>query len=374
VVLKRKQIDVLFYYPQHFNRSIEATNPFFEPLLRSCAKNNLSYIVVEEPDGSTDIPSNPNAKRFYVYFFLITAIRKIVPLVLFSDFEAREQFIGKIINFISLGNLRAKNYITLSNSMGGVLRGINPKGKIFDYQHGIITSTQPGFFQNHKVPNWISSNNKDIFVYGKGFKDIMIRTDKNYYHDKVHIIGAPDMTHDNFIKGDHILISLQIVEKEHVKLEFLNAQVEMLEDLFKKYAESSQLSNRIVYLRHHPRSNRSFNLEKLFAFPFVKYFDSSNESFQIGLHVTFFSTSAFDFAAMGIPTLFLFNDIIPQGKELFFEEFKYPYQKWNSIEDWLFALNSSESVLIKNNINNWYSLFYEPYNEEAFIKIINNNE
>ena len=372
--MKTKQTDVLFYYPQHFNRSVEGTNPFLEPLIGSCVKNNLSYLLVEEPDQSTDKPTNPASKRFQVYFFLITVIRKILPIFLFSDFEAREQFIGKIINIISLSNFKAKNYITLSNSMGGVLRGINPKAKIFDYQHGIITSKQPGFFENEKAPLWISSNNKDVLVYGKGFRNIMIDTDKNYYQNKVHVIGSPDIAQNIFFKGEHILVSLQILENEDVALDWLNAQVELLQNLFKKYSGSSYLSNRIVYLRHHPRSNRSFNLDKLFAFPFVKDFDNSPESFQIGLHVTFFSTSAFEFAALGIPTLFLFNEIIPQGKELFFHEFKYPYQNYNTIEDWLAVLNGPEAELIKKSICNWYSLFYEPYNEEAFIKIINDNE
>lgn len=368
--LIRKVKDVIFYYPQHFNRSEVGTNSFFEPLILLCEKNNWSYLLIEEPDRNTDKPSNPIAKKFGLFLFLILALRKIVPLFLFDDFESRELVIGKAINILSLGRLRAKNYITLSNSMGGVLKGINPNARIFDYQHGIITSTQPGYFQNKKAPKWIFSTNKEVLVYGNGFRDIMLATDKDYYTNKVHVIGVPDTKSSDFVKGEQILVSLQLLETEDVSIAWLNAQVEMLENLFINYAKSSQLTHKTIYLKHHPRSNRSFDIGKLFVFPFVKEFDNSAESCQIGLHITFFSTTAFEFAALGIPTLFLFNDVIPQGETLFFREFKYPYQKCNTIEAWLIALNSKESKQITIGMLKWYSAFYEPFNEKKMIKLI----
>ncbi|MEN9907216.1 MAG: hypothetical protein RLZZ540_357 [Bacteroidota bacterium] len=375
MVFKRKPVDVIFYYPRHFNRGIAGLNPYFIPLISACEINNISYLVVEEPDRNTTVPSNSKTTKFHIGLFLILSLRKILLLALFPDFEFRERFIGKIVNILSFGVFKAKNYITLSNSMGGVLKGINPNARIFDYQHGIITSSQIGYFQDKKVSSWIRSNNKELLVYGMGFKDIMTNTDKeNYYKDKVHVIGAPNSLSSNFIKGENILVSLQLLENENVSLEWLNAQVEMLDDLFNNYSTISQLSNRTVYLRHHPRSNRSFNLEKLFAFPFVKDFDDSAESYQIGLHVTFFSTSAFEFAALGIPTLFLYNTIIPEGKSLFYNEFNYPYQEWNSINEWLDdVIIDKESIQISNNIKKWYELFYQPFNENKFIELITSN-
>ncbi|MBR7028670.1 MAG: hypothetical protein IKI05_04615, partial [Bacteroidaceae bacterium] len=49
IILARK-VQVLFYYPQHFNRSAAGTNPFFDPLLQTCEEAGISYKLLEEPD------------------------------------------------------------------------------------------------------------------------------------------------------------------------------------------------------------------------------------------------------------------------------------------------------------------------------------
>lgn len=362
--------DVIFYYPQHFNREKDNSNPYIERLISSVEKNHISYLLLEEPDAFSSSKSMKNslAKQFY-WLYIILVLRKILPLFLFTSFEARERFLGRIINFCSLGSYRAKNYVTLSNSLGGVLRGINPEAKIFDYQHGIITSTQPGFFtHDKKAPDWIKSNNKEVLVYGKGFETIMKQTDSEYYEDKVFVIGQSSRKMQDFKIGSNILVSLQIIETENVTFEWLQTQVDLLDELFKKY--SSQENCSTIYLRHHPRSTKSFNLEKLYKYDFAKDFDASPDSFKIGLHITFFSTSAFEFASLGIPTLFLYNDTIPQGKNLFFEEFKYPFPEIDSIEEWENKLIHDHNNDVVKIIKNWYQMFYQEYDENEFIRLL----
>ena len=369
-VFKNSNIDVIFYYPQHFNRGIGNSNQYFEPLVNTCIKNDLSYILVEEPIAFSSSKSMKNslAKQFY-WLYIILILRKILPLFFFTSFEARERFFGRIINIFSFGSYKAKNYITLSNSLGGVLRGINPEAKIFDYQHGIITSTQQGFFtKDRKAPDWIKSNNKEVLVYGKGFETIMKQTDPDYYEDKVFVIGQSSRKMQDFKIGSNILVSLQIIETENVTFEWLQTQVDLLDELFKEYSTQENCST--IYLRHHPRSTKSFNLEKLYKYDFAKDFDASPDSFKIGLHITFFSTSAFEFASLGIPTLFLYNDTIPQGKNLFFEEFKYPFPEIDSIEEWENKLIHDHNNDVVKIIKNWYQMFYQEYDENEFIRLL----
>lgn len=370
MIFYRKVYDVIFYYPQHFNRGKDNVNPYFERMISSVEKNEMSYLLLEEPDvfGSSKSMKNSLAKQFY-WLYIILVLRKILPLFLFTSFEARERFLGKLINFCSLGSYSAKNYITLSNSLGGVLRGINPEAKIFDYQHGIITSTQPGFFtHDKKAPDWIKSNNKEVLVYGKGFETIMKQTDPDYYEDKVFVIGQSSRKMQDFKIGSNILVSLQIIENENVTFEWLQTQVDLLDELFKEYSTQENCST--IYLRHHPRSTKTFDLEKLYKYDFVKDFDASTESFKIGLHITFFSTSAFEFASLGIPTFFLYNDTIPQGKNLFFEEFKYPFPEIDSIEEWENKLIHDHNNNVVKIIKNWYQMFYQEYDENEFIRLL----
>lgn len=371
--LKKEIYDVIFYYPQHFNRGDNNSNPYFEPLINSCKKYNVSYLLLEEPSFSSISNSSKNLHQKYFYWlYFILVFRKLIPLFLFSNFEARERFLGKLINLLTFGCYRAKNYITLSNSLGGVLRGISPESKIFDYQHGIITSTQPGFFTVEKnVPDWIKSNEKEVLVYGKGFESIMKKTNPEYYSNKVFAIGQANKKMEKYTIGKNILVSLQILEEENVSVEWLQTQVDLLNQLFYSYNKANHIQDgSVIYLRHHPRSTKTFNLEQLYAYDFVKEFDESKESYEVGLHITFFSTSAFEFASLGIPTLFLYNDIIPQGKDLFFEEFNYPFPKIETIEDWQEKLLLDKDNEVAETIKNWYQLFYQPYDENKFVNLL----
>ena len=56
---------VLFYYPQHFNRTDQGTNPFFDKLLETCDRHGVAYRLYEEPDRATDKPRNTKASKEY---------------------------------------------------------------------------------------------------------------------------------------------------------------------------------------------------------------------------------------------------------------------------------------------------------------------
>ena len=188
MIFFKKSFDVIFYYPQHFNRSENGTNPFFNPLLTFCDENQLRYLLIEEPDRGTTFSRNKKAYRFDFYFYLILILRKSIPLFFFKHFEKREQFIGKLIKMLTIGKFDANIIFTNSNSMGGFWRGYCPKARIIDYQHGIINKKQPGFFVNGQAPSHITANKKEVAVWGKGFMDVFSQ-DNSYYKDKVHVLG-----------------------------------------------------------------------------------------------------------------------------------------------------------------------------------------
>ena len=69
-IIFARKAKVLFFYPQHFNRSSEGTNPFFDPMLRACEEYGISYKLVEEQSGTTH-PRNPNAIKGDTLYWLI---------------------------------------------------------------------------------------------------------------------------------------------------------------------------------------------------------------------------------------------------------------------------------------------------------------
>ena len=88
-----KKVDVLFYYPQHFNRGENGENLFFKPLYESCKSNNISYLIFEEPDKKSDKDRNKEAVPFDFIYFLIVLLRRV---------RFTEQKIGKILSFTFL--------------------------------------------------------------------------------------------------------------------------------------------------------------------------------------------------------------------------------------------------------------------------------
>lgn len=360
---------VLFYYPQHFNRG-KGENLYFKPFIEVCKKHSLSYLLVEEPDKSTKAPRNKAAYKFDVFFFIISVLRKLLPLNLFPSFEQREQLIGKCINILSLGKFKASVYVTLSNPLGGVLRGINPRARIFDYQHGIIPTMQPGYFNTTKATDLMRLNQKEVLVYGEGFKNSFLKVDANYYADKVFVIGKPSSTTNQIKNQKNILVPLQLIESENMPEEWFSDQVDLLAEQFQALEEGDALRQRKIYLKHHPRSSRTYDISRLLQFSFVELYDESVPQ-DFCLHVTFFSTTAFDYAAYGIPSLFLYSKHIPQGKTVYIDEFEYPYPHINSIRDWLVYLNNSlKKAEVKHGILEWHQKFYSPFNESLFLKLI----
>ena len=76
-IIFKKRVDVIFYYPQHFNRSKEGTNPYFDPLIEVCNENGIRFAVIEEPSTSSDKPKNINAIKGDMIFLIAGTIRRL---------------------------------------------------------------------------------------------------------------------------------------------------------------------------------------------------------------------------------------------------------------------------------------------------------
>lgn len=371
----KKPYDILFYYPQHFNRNEKGTNSFFDPLIDLCEQNELSYLVIEEPDRGTTFPRNKKAYRFDLYFYLILLLRKSIPLIFFKNFEKREQYIGTLIKMLTFGKFNTAVILTNSNSMGGFWRGYCPNARIVDYQHGVINSTQPGFFEKGKATAHMNENNKEVAVWGIGFKNVFYQ-DKKYYENKVHVLGYSQLNQTEVITNENknkIVFSLQFMTDFGLQL-----NQEMLFELKRVLKELNSIPNEIkpqIVLKNHPRHNNAVNLKCILdEFNFVTVM-SDNEMLITSdylLHVTFYSTTAFEMATKGIPTYFLVTENIRNGKTQFFDEYQYPIsQNFTLGELWTTYKNDDEIWSLHSNlVKKWSNHFFEPFNKSNFLDLI----
>ena len=58
--MQDKPYNIIFYYPQHFNRGKHGTNPFFEPLISICQQKDLNYLEFFVDDDFSGIDGEDN--------------------------------------------------------------------------------------------------------------------------------------------------------------------------------------------------------------------------------------------------------------------------------------------------------------------------
>ena len=341
-----KKVDILFYYPQHFNRGKNGENLFFKPLYESCKSNNISYLIFEEPDRKSDKIRNKEVIPFDFIYFLIIILRKI---------GFTEQKIGKILSFTFLRGIKFKNYIVLSQSMLEIFRVVNKDAKLFDLQHGIIYSDKENYIKNDVVYSKLSEKNVELLVLGEEFKEILEKSDSsNYLKKNTHVIGTKK--HKTFLHthpNRFILVTLQITE-DHTE----EQNQKLLDEVINMVNVNEDL---VFFIRNHPRFNNNLDLSELLKKTNVAPTSLMQCFKDCSIHVTAYSTTSFECAEFGIPTVFLKS--LKDNFNMFENEFKYPFDA--SLED-IFL----EYEKYSNEVISWRKRFYSHFDEKKFRSLL----
>ena len=357
VLIKRKY-DVVFYYPQHFNRGKNNENLFFKHLLLSCDSNNISYIVFEEPDFTIKSIRNSKATPFDFIYLVVILFRKLFSSEITT--QLKDQKIGSLITKVFFRQFHFKNYITLSQSMLSVFRGINPSAILYDLQHGIIHNNKKNYLVNGIAESNLFVNDANLLLCGESYQKILEVNEKlDYFKNHTLVIGS-DISYRNTIHKEfnkNILITLQFTHDHSVKENAI---------LLKELSEfiSSVKADVNLHLKHHPRFNNEVDLSELLKLSNVMIApDDINECLSFcSLHATTYSTSTFEAALLGIPTILLASE---NEFNYFQNEFDYPL---NILID---ELDSIEFYQEKSKIiKDWAIAFYSPFNEHKFLNLL----
>ena len=373
-VIFAKKAQVMFYYPQHFNRTAEGTNPFFDRLLEACDRHGISYKLIEEPDWGTDKPRNSKAIKGDALFLLIMVLRKVIGLFGKKDFFKNEKYVAGIVNILTFGRLRYNTYMTISGSMLHLFGALNSKGNVYDVQHGILFKQKATFFdeKEHLRPQYYQRNLHWI-MWGRGYDQCFCRGDEEILSGRTHVVGYPikDVVMDMNSSDDNeksVLFSLQFTHDSQPH------ELKIQKDLVEESLHQLNECRVKVLLRHHPRYNNAIDINDLLEkYPFAKLTTLSMNKLLAStlLQVTFNSTTSFEYAAYGIPSFFIDKEAsIPLG-DIFYSEYHYPLYQGEEILDVVKRLQNSElrrqdSATVKE----WYREFYDEFDENAFIKLI----
>ncbi len=373
-LFKKRKYDVVFYYPVHFNRGENVDNNFFEPFYEICKNNNISYLVIEEPELYKKTKRNVDAVPFDFMLIIILLLRKVISLNKFDSFQDREWFIAGLLKPIFFRNFTFDNYIVLSNSMMGFFRGLNKDAKLFDYQHGVITSQHRGYVDiDTNTPEHIKLNDTNVMVYGKGFEDVLrgAVSDK-YYDTHVYVVGQNvDGQFGNHYGKRTILFSLQFADPNP---EFNQKILDKIVNFFEKYKDFFVSNHISILLKHHPRFQNDIDPTPLYEFEFTKLYEGSlfDALGMSCLHLTFHSTTTFEAASMGIPTLLMENEFL--NPQFFVDDYAYPLGVKNELEiiESIKVYLQSESCYEEDSkkVYDWYHHFYSEINEQLFINLM----
>lgn len=371
-ILRRDKLDVVFYYPRHFNRSADGTNPYFKPIIELCKNHSIKYIALEEP--ATGYPSdNHSIKADVLVYFALMMHRILINIMGLSLHEADKR-IGRLIDVLMFHRLRAKTYVTISNSMIDVLGELNPRGNVYDLQHGIIYYGHPGYFLSEKElrPEFKIANRR-VLLWGTLYKDNLRELPGGIDSDKKFIVaGYPlykKIDASSTMKDKIIMVSLQFTGD--ISPEKAYHLMEMLE----RFADAAVNKGYSLILKHHPRFADEVDLNPLLH----KYKgrihltkDSLDELARKSmLHVTWGSTTTFEYAAYGVPTFFLYDGGFDWATKLFYSQYSYPLYKDLNAEQVLNRISDRDDYTADcRTVKDWYESAYSPLNKNLLLKIL----
>lgn len=375
-ILFSRKSDVIFFYPQHFNRSKEGDNPYFRPIVNLCKEIQLDVLLIEEPDlSSTCYPRDSKALKFD----LITVVEILTRKLLFKIHPSYSQetidgYVAKIFSIITFNKFKVKCIFTISNSNIRFLSSINNSVNIYDLQHGIIYSGHSGYFNKKgELHNVLKRPNVKILIWGDLYKNNINQFPGSVKcEDKFIVVGYPlykRIEMNELFAEKKILISLQITSD--ISKEISYGILEMLEE----FASEAISKGYYLILKHHPRFNNEVDLNPLME-KFNGNIEISTETIDslskiIKLQVTWGSTTALEYAAYGIPTYFLRDDRFDWATEIFYGQYKYPLYNNMSASEVLERIDSDalyheDRAIIKE----WYESAYSPFNNELMVKIL----
>ena len=375
-ILMGKRPDVLLYFPQHFNRSAKGTNPYFEPIIEICKESGLKYLMMEEPDRDTSRPRDPQCMKADFLFWIIIVMRKIIHLMYKGKpWHDVDTIIAHIVDLFTFHRFRAKKYITISNSMIDVLAELNPTGVAYDYQHGIIFFGHLGYFGENGLisPSYTLLNGR-IMLWGPLYEQCFEKVISPAIVEKqIKVVGYPIPTS-------------QIESKERTKIVVcLQFRSEGTEDLFinmrEMLCECLEVLKNYRYqvlLKHHPRFNNVTDLTDILQkYPFAEFTDRQLEDLatEAFLHITWNSTTCFEYANYSIPTFFLTDSRVDWGEKTFYEQYHYPLYRGQNLH---FAMSRIQDEAVYtadcNTVKNWYTSAYAPLDKEQLMQILSSSE
>jgi len=368
LLIRKRHFDVVFLAPQYFNRGNGGENPYFKPMINLCKEHKLKYVLFEEPVNSTNHSHNKCSIPLDLISWVIIVLRKFYSFKDVGKLYEIDQKIGRCLRKTMFRNLYFDVYITISNSLLGVFRGLNENASLFDCQHGILYSYHWGYFKNGIPKESHVVNNVNFFLWGKLFYKVMCNADKtDFYKKKSIVLGTNHIKKfENKYRGFNkiFLITLTFCDFKKSDAYMFDNLKSFFDDNY-EYFESENLQ---FIMKPHPRDTGYINLSYFKKYEFIKFCKSPLEELllECSVHITFESSSVFEAAYYGVPSLIWPNEF----RDIYLNEFQYPIARAviDSIKGYCRSLKLFNDDRI--SVINWGSECISQFDPQMFLSAI----
>ncbi len=389
-----KNYDVVFVSSSFFNRGEGGENILLKPMIESCIKNNLSYLIFEDTDIKgiyKNFSRNSQAIRFDFITIIQIILRKIFNWKSRNNLSKDQVFlnelkISKILKKIFFRKFHSKIYVTLLWNNITLWRCIDPKACIMDYQHGIIFDGHEESIKYGKPPIIKHFNNIITLVYGDAFKNILINNDATGFYSEKNVItvGLKKESYSRKKSQENIkkiLFTLQIVpdwENKNIN----EIYVDIVENLIRNNAEYLFNNNYEIIFRNHPRFTDKTCPSVNLNYDFISFDNETSINDLINnayIHMTFHSTSTLDAAVSGTPSILIEMHDHFSPNEIFLRQYKYPFddlviRDQEDFRNILDLLNNKQIYDKKcEDIYKWSKEIYQDFDMSVFKNLLMEN-
>ena len=237
-----------------------------------------------------------------------------------------------------------------------------------------------------KPPTIKYLNNIITLVYGDTFKNILINNDASGFYSEKNVItlGLKKESYSrkkSIENSKKILFTLQIVPDWENK-DINELYVDIVENLIHSNAEYLFHNNYEIILRNHPRFDDKTCPNVNLNYDFI-YFDNETPINalldKVNIHMTFHSTSTFEAAVSGTPSILIDMHDHFSPSETFLRQYKYPFDDLviRDQEDFSNILNLLNNKQIYNkkceDIYRWSKEIYQDFDKSVFENLLLEN-
>ena len=360
------KVDFILISLNHFNRA-DGKNSFMAPIQADLIKFNKSFLYLEDTDlkgAYNKFPREESAVGFEFITFCLIVLKKI---------GISHNSSIKILRVVFFRNLEYKYLINMAGYTLSLFSIMFPTRLHFELQHGLIFNNREWWMLNE----WNKHKNCGILLHGKGFKEVLL-SNKDYNlkdNSKLLIAGInqekilfyPDNLSRNIIFTEQITIDNNKYE--------INEYIEFFHSILTRSAEFMKSNNINIFVKTHPRIPNQL-AHRYPEFDFIKDFNDLKklESNALLAHLTFNSSSVFEFSLKGIPSI-LIDGFSRRDPTFLFDVYKMPSRDLvvntdNLLQDRISFLFDDYFFKRKSlELKEWADRFNENYNLKLLSEI-----